>query len=85
MDRLNDICAKYRHSGSWEGVGPASLVTLLLRSDVHCFLLLLKHAQRNVFSRQLLGENLNKNLYIFVNICLHNVVITLFEKRLFGS
>ncbi|XP_022125760.1 integrator complex subunit 5 [Pieris rapae] len=60
MDRLNVICSMYRHSGSWEGVGPASLVTLLLRSDVHCFLLLLKHAQKNLFSRQLLEYLLQK-------------------------
>ncbi|CAK1553432.1 unnamed protein product [Leptosia nina] len=60
MDRLSAICAMHRHSGSWEGVGPASLVTLLLRSDVHCFLLLLKHAQKNVFCRQLLEYLLQK-------------------------
>ncbi|XP_064071153.1 integrator complex subunit 5 [Vanessa tameamea] len=63
MDRLCVVCATHRHSGAWEGVGPASLVALLLRSDVHCFLLLLKHAQRNVFCRQLLEYLLQKVEY----------------------
>ncbi|XP_045764485.1 integrator complex subunit 5 [Maniola jurtina] len=63
MDRLSVVCNAHRHSGAWEGVGPASLVALLLRSDVHCFLLLLKHAQRNIFCRQLLEYLLQKLEY----------------------
>ncbi|KPJ15933.1 hypothetical protein RR48_09979 [Papilio machaon] len=63
LERLGAVCAAHRHSGAWEGVGPASLVTLLLRSDVHCLFLLLKHAQRNVFSRQLLEYLLQKLEY----------------------
>ncbi|CAH2107656.1 unnamed protein product [Euphydryas editha] len=63
MDRLCVVCAAHRHSGPWEGVGPSSLVALLLRSDVHCFLLLLKHAQRNLFCRQLLEYLLQKLEY----------------------
>ncbi|XP_072940558.1 integrator complex subunit 5 isoform X2 [Epargyreus clarus] len=60
VDRLCTICAYQRYSGAWEGVGPATLVPLLQRSDVHCFLLLLKHAQRNLFCRQLLEYLLQK-------------------------
>ncbi|CAG4936851.1 unnamed protein product [Colias eurytheme] len=60
MDRLYTICSIYRHSGSWEGVGPASLVTLLLRTDVHCFMMLLKYAQTNLFCRHLLEYLLQK-------------------------
>ncbi|KAL0892452.1 hypothetical protein ABMA27_015562, partial [Loxostege sticticalis] len=60
MDRLCAICATQRHTPAWEGVGPASLVALLLRSDVRCLLLLLKYAQRNLFCRQLLEYLLQK-------------------------
>ncbi|CAK1603882.1 unnamed protein product [Parnassius mnemosyne] len=63
MERLCAICAAHRHSGAWEGVGPASLVTLLLRSDIHCLFLLLKHAQKNLFCRQLLEYLLQKLEY----------------------
>ncbi|KAJ0180096.1 hypothetical protein K1T71_004687 [Dendrolimus kikuchii] len=63
MERVCSLCSSQRHSGSWEGVGPASLVTLLLRADVHCLLLLLKHAQRNLFCRQLLEYLLQKLEY----------------------
>ncbi|CAH2075039.1 unnamed protein product, partial [Iphiclides podalirius] len=60
MERLSVVCAAQRNSGAWEGVGPTSLVALLLRSDIRCLLLLLKHAQRNLFSRQLLEYLLQK-------------------------
>ncbi|XP_039749082.1 integrator complex subunit 5 [Pararge aegeria] len=63
MDRLCAVCTTHRHSGPWDGVGPDSLVALLLRSDVHCFLLLLKHAQKNLFCRQLLEYLLQKLEY----------------------
>ncbi|VVD05095.1 unnamed protein product [Leptidea sinapis] len=47
MDRLFSLCAAHRHSSAWEGVGPASVVALLVRADVHCFMMLLRQAQRN--------------------------------------
>ncbi|XP_068630390.1 integrator complex subunit 5 isoform X2 [Battus philenor] len=63
MERLCAVCATHRNSGAWEGVGPDSLVALLLRSDVHCLFLLLKHAQNNLFTRQLLEYLLQKLEY----------------------
>ncbi|XP_026328959.1 integrator complex subunit 5-like, partial [Hyposmocoma kahamanoa] len=63
MERLSVLCATYRHTPAWEAVGPAALVTMLQRSDVRCLLLLLRHAQKNVFSRQLLEFLLQKLEY----------------------
>ncbi|XP_013134455.1 PREDICTED: uncharacterized protein LOC106100217 [Papilio polytes] len=60
LERLSAVCMAHRHSGAWEGVGPAAIVSLLLRSDIHCLFLLLKHAQKNLFSRQLLEYLLQK-------------------------
>ncbi|XP_028161346.1 integrator complex subunit 5 isoform X1 [Ostrinia furnacalis] len=60
MDRLCVICSTQRHTPAWEGVGPASLVALLMRCDVRCLLLLLKYAQKNLFCRQLLEYLLQK-------------------------
>ncbi|VVD05093.1 unnamed protein product [Leptidea sinapis] len=63
MDRLFSLCAAHRHSSAWEGVGPASVVALLVRADVHCFMMLLRQAQRNVFCRHLLEYLLQKLEY----------------------
>ncbi|CAH0727969.1 unnamed protein product, partial [Brenthis ino] len=52
-----------RGARAWEGVGAAALVALLLRADVRCFLLLLRHAQRHAFCRQLLEHLLQKLEY----------------------
>lgn len=52
VQRLWVVWASQRHAAAWEGVGPAALVALLVRADVHCTLLLLQHAA----CRQLLGE-----------------------------
>ncbi|XP_060801009.1 integrator complex subunit 5 [Amyelois transitella] len=60
MERVCALCATHRHSATWEGVGPATLVALLLRADVRCLLLLLRHSQRNLFCRQLLEYLLQK-------------------------
>ncbi|XP_049865690.1 integrator complex subunit 5 [Pectinophora gossypiella] len=61
--RLCTLCATYRHSPAWEAVGPAALVTLLLRCHVHCLLLLLRHAHTNLFCNQLLEFLLQKLEY----------------------
>ncbi|XP_053602344.1 integrator complex subunit 5 [Plodia interpunctella] len=60
MERVCVLCATHRHSASWEGVGPSSLVTLLMRAHVRCLLLLLTHARRNIFCTQLLEYLLQK-------------------------
>ncbi|KAI8428692.1 hypothetical protein MSG28_007403 [Choristoneura fumiferana] len=56
VQRLWVVWSSQRHTAAWEGVGPATLVALLVRADVHCTLLLLQHAA----CRQLLEYLLQK-------------------------
>lgn len=56
MERLCAVCASQRNTVMWAEVTPGSLVALLLRADVRCLLLLLRHALSNLFCRQLLGK-----------------------------
>ncbi|KAI5645174.1 integrator complex subunit 5 [Phthorimaea operculella] len=58
--KKRDRYYEFRCSSLWEGVGPESLVALLLKADVHCLMLLLRHAHRNLFCRQLLEFLLQK-------------------------
>ncbi|XP_035429049.1 integrator complex subunit 5 isoform X2 [Spodoptera frugiperda] len=60
MERLCAVCASQRNTVMWAEVTPASLVALLLRADVRCLLLLLRHALSNLFCRQLLEYLLQK-------------------------
>ncbi|XP_047020191.1 integrator complex subunit 5 isoform X1 [Helicoverpa zea] len=63
MERLCTLCAAQRNSVVWADVTPPALVSLLLRADVRCLLLLLRHALTNVFCRQLLEYLLQKLEY----------------------
>ncbi|KAJ8732254.1 hypothetical protein PYW08_014984 [Mythimna loreyi] len=63
MERLCAVCASQRNSVMWADVTPGALVALLLRADVRCLLLLLRHALTNVFCRQLLEYLLQKLEY----------------------
>ncbi|CAG9115822.1 unnamed protein product [Plutella xylostella] len=60
MERLTAVCAGERHGPAWEAVGPAALVALLQRADIHCFLLLLRQAAKYLFCRQLTEYLLQK-------------------------
>ncbi|XP_048484876.1 integrator complex subunit 5 [Plutella xylostella] len=60
MERLTAVCAAERHGPAWEAVGPAALVALLQRADIHCFLLLLRQAAKYLFCRQLTEYLLQK-------------------------
>ncbi|XP_075970219.1 integrator complex subunit 5 omd isoform X2 [Anticarsia gemmatalis] len=63
MKRLCIVCSTQLNSSAWSDVTPAALVSLLLRADVRCLLLLLRHALTNVFCRQLLEYLLQKLEY----------------------
>ncbi|CAH0699725.1 unnamed protein product [Spodoptera exigua] len=63
MERLCAVCVSQRGSAAWAEVSPAALVALLLRADVRCLLLLLRHALSNLFCRQLLEYLLQKLEY----------------------
>ncbi|GBP46916.1 Integrator complex subunit 5 [Eumeta japonica] len=63
VERLIQISPLMRNIPSWEGVGPSSLVALLIRADIKTFMLLLRHAKRNIFCRQLLEYLLQKLEY----------------------
>lgn len=63
MDRLCTLCLSQRGTVAWADVTPNALVALLLRADVQCLLLLLRHALTNVFCRQLLEYLLQKLEY----------------------
>ncbi|KAF9422851.1 hypothetical protein HW555_001635 [Spodoptera exigua] len=63
MERLCGVCVSQRGSAAWAEVSPAALVALLLRADVRCLLLLLRHALSNLFCRQLLEYLLQKLEY----------------------
>ncbi|XP_022816615.1 integrator complex subunit 5 isoform X1 [Spodoptera litura] len=60
MARLCSLCAAQRASAAWGEVSAGALVALLVRADVRCLLLLLRHALSNLFCRQLLEYLLQK-------------------------
>ncbi|CAB3244252.1 unnamed protein product [Arctia plantaginis] len=69
MERLCAVCASQCKSVAWADVGPGALVALLLRADVRCLLLLLRHAlptsahPKNGFCRQLVANLLQQLEY----------------------
>ncbi|XP_041976099.1 integrator complex subunit 5 [Aricia agestis] len=61
MERLCAVCAA--HGAAWEGVRPDAVVTLLMRADCRCLLLLLRFARTHLYCRQLLEYLLQKLEY----------------------